>query len=110
MFKRFRKKPPKNTSSLAYKKYMAKKIDGKHIEYALEKQGEEERIISKGGSINLRDGELIVNGSERTLFRVRVENLSAWEFMSLNGVVLSGFDLEENKERTITAYYSYYRK
>ena len=110
MFRPFGKKPPKNTDSLAYKKYMAKKLDGKHIQYALEKFENDEKIISQGGSINVRDGELIVNGSEKTLFRVKIEDLSAWEFMSLNGVVITGFDLEENKQRSITAYYSYYRK
>ena len=110
MFRLFGKKPPKDTSSLAYKKYMAEKLDGKSIQYALEKDGDDERIISKGGSINLRNGELIVNGSDKILFRIKISDLTAWEFMSLNGVVISGFDLEQNKERSITAYYSYYRK
>ena len=110
MFRPFGKKPPKDTNSFAYKKYMANKLDGKHIQYSLEKIGDDERIISKGGSINVRDGELIVNGSEKTLFRIKIEDLSAWEFMSLNGVVITGFDLEEKKQRSITAYYSYYRK
>ncbi|MDD2268609.1 MAG: hypothetical protein PHY15_03535 [Eubacteriales bacterium] len=110
MFRLFGKKPPKDTSSLAYKKYMAEKLDGKPVKYALEKDGDEERIISRGGSINLRDDELIVNGDSKIIFRIKVADLNAWEFMSLNGVVISGYDLEENKERSITAYYSYYRK
>lgn len=105
-----RDKPPKNTESLAYKKYMAKKLNGQHLEYVLEKEDNEERIIGKNGSVNVRNGELIVMGSADILFRAKIEELKAWEFMSLNGAVLTAFELTEKRERTVIIYYSYYRK
>jgi len=49
-----------------------------------------------------------VFGKEDTLFRAKIDTLNAWEFMSLNGVVLTAFDLEQERERTVLAYYSYH--
>ncbi|HBL85224.1 MAG: hypothetical protein A2Y17_03250 [Clostridiales bacterium GWF2_38_85] len=89
---------------------MANRLDEHHVEYSLERKDNVESVIGKNGSINVRNGELILTGSGETLFRVKIENFNAWEFMSLNGVVITGYDLEHQQERTVIAYYSYYRK
>jgi hypothetical protein len=45
------------------------------------------------------------------LFRVRVEELQASYLMSGDGVVLTGPNIEENgRERSLIAYFVYYRK
>lgn len=104
------RKPPKDTNSVAFKRYMAKKLDGKHLKCTLERENEDERVIGREGFICLKGDELLVVafGKEDTLFRAKIDTLNAWEFMSLNGVVLTAFDLEQERERTVLAYYSYH--
>ena len=46
---------------------------------------------------------------DKTLFVTTASELHAWEFLSLEGATLTGFDKVEGKERTILAYYKYYR-
>lgn len=43
------------------------------------------------------------------MFCAKVDTLVAWEFMSLEGVTLTAPDLVTGKERTVMAYYKYYR-
>ena len=111
MFKFLRRdKPPKNTKSIEYKRWMANRIDGKLIRYVLERGSDGvEVVIGKGGFLSVVDGELSVICGEKTLFLAKVDTLSAWEFMSLEGVTLTGFDIIKGKERTVLAYYKYHR-
>lgn len=104
------KKPPKDTNSVKFKRYMAKKLDGKHLTCVLEREENDERVIGREGFICLKGDELLVVafGKEDTLFRAKIDTLNAWEFMSLNGVVLTAFELEQGRERTVLAYYSYH--
>lgn len=106
------RKPPKDTNSVAFKRYMAKKLDGKHLETVLEREDNDERVIGRSGFICIKGDELLVVafGKEDVLFRAKIDTLSAWEFMSLNGVVLTAFELEKQRERTVLAYYSYHTK
>ena len=61
--------------------------------------------------INLRNGELIVLSSENIVFRAATDELTVSELMSLEGVILTGKDLEHGgKERTIVAYYTDFYK
>lgn len=109
--KRFNKnKPPKDTSSVEFRRWMCMKIDGKTLKYILER-GEDgvDSVIGKGGVLSYHGGILEVICGERTLFRADGDTLSAWEFMSLDGVTLTGIDLETGKERTVMCYYTYYR-
>jgi hypothetical protein len=117
MFKFLRRdKPPKDTNSVEFKRWMTNKISGMLVRYILER-GEDgvEIIIGKGGLITVNKesgsdgGELSVLCGEKTLFKAKVDTLTAWEFLSLEGVTLTGFDLIQGKERTILAYYKYHR-
>lgn len=103
---------PKNENSKRFKKDMAKKLDKRAIKYCSERDGNQgEIIIGKNGMINLRDGELILLSSDEIVFRASIAELNASELMSLDGVILSGKDLEhEGRERTIVAYYTDFYK
>ncbi len=106
----FRKeKIPKDTNSVKFKLYMAKKIDGKLVRYVLEREENSDKIIGRDGFISLHNGELSVMCGGKTLFCAKAETLLAWEFLSLEGVTLTAFDLVEGRERTVMAYYKYYR-
>ncbi|MBE6578207.1 MAG: hypothetical protein E7651_00190 [Ruminococcaceae bacterium] len=108
-FKR-KDKPPRNTDSAEFRLWMAKKLDGRSLRYILER-GEDsvERVIGKGGVLSLYEGEFSVISGDKTLFVTTASELKAWEFLSLEGATLTGFDKVEGKERTILAYYKYYR-
>ena len=104
-----RKKPPKNTDSVAFKRYMAEHLDGRHVRYVLEREDNSEKIIGREGFLSVSGDEFIVIGSGKTLFRAKIDTFTAWEFLSLEGAVISGVDLETGKERTVLAYYKFYR-
>ena len=68
-------------------------------------------IIGKGGICYMKNGEFTVTSQEKTLFRTDIEQLEAYELMSLEGAVCKGPDKENNNEyRTVTVFYKYYRK
>lgn len=107
----FSKKMPKNTNSKAYRIKMAEFLNGRAIKYCSERIDGVETVVGKAGSLTLRDGELLVFSSGDIVMRARVEELNASELLSLEGVILTAPDHEHGgKERTVIAYYTYYRK
>lgn len=91
---------------------MARSVEGQHIKYVTEKKdGEVDEVIGRNGGLNIRGEEFIVYASAKVLFRCKVDDLQIWELLSKDGVVLTGPDIESGgKERTVVAYYVYYRK
>ena len=77
-----------------------------------EKTGEvDDIIIGKDGFFHINNnGELVVSCDGKELFRAYMPDLKAYEFLSLEGVVLESHDLVSNKNRRVIAYYKYYRK
>ena len=109
IFNIFTKK--KDPDSKQYRREMAERICGQHIKYVTERIDDVETVIGKNGGLNIRNGEFIVYASADVLFRCNVDDLRASELLSKDGVVISGPDLEhEGVERTIIAFYVYYRK
>lgn len=100
----------KNPDSKAYKYERANAINNKAIKYVTERINNVDEVVGRSGAINIKGDELIVLSSFDIEFRCKIEDLTASDLMSLDGVVLSGHDLEhDGKFRTIIAYYSYYR-
>ena len=108
--KKKKDKPPKNTDSVEFRRWIAEKLDGHTLRYILERDESGDRVIAKGGVLSNYEGMFSVISGDKTLFTARTDDLHAWEFLSLEGAVLTAFDLVEQKERTILAYYKYYRK
>ena len=101
----------KNPDSKRSRREMAEMICGQHIKYVTERIDNVEVVIGRNGGLNIRNGEFIVYASADVLFRCNVDELRASELLSKDGVVLTGPDLEHGgKERTIIAFYVYYRK
>ena len=108
LFSVFKKK--KDPDSKAFRWEMARNISGKHIKYVTEKRNGVDEVIGRSGGLNIRDDELLVFASADVLFRCKIDELQAWELLSKDGVVLTGPDLEHGGvERTIIAFYVYYR-
>ena len=100
----------KDPSSLAYKKNMAQMISNKRIKYVGEKIDGVEEVIGKGGSISIRDDEILVFASADVLLRAKIADMNAAELLSKDGVIIIAPDLERGgKERTIVVYYVYHR-
>lgn len=100
----------KNPSSLAYKRNMAQMISNKRIRYVGEKVDGVEEVIGKGGSISIRDDEILVFASSDVLLRAKIADMEASELLSKDGVIITAPDLEHDcKMRTIVVYYVYYR-
>lgn len=105
-----RKRPPKDTNSPEFRLYMCEKLDGMSLKYILERDPEKgDRVIGKGGILTLYNGKFSVVCEGKAIFVCEPTQLLAWEFMSLDGATLTGFDEVQHKERTILAYYTYYR-
>lgn len=109
VFKKFTKS--KNPDSKQYRWEMARRVEGQHIKYVTEKRDGVDEVIGRNGGLNIRNDEFIVYASADVLFRCRVDDLKIWELLSKDGVVITGPDLEHGGvERTIIAFYVYYRK
>ncbi len=107
IFSRFSKKNP---SSAAYKREMAQMISNKRIRYVGEKKDGVEEVIGKGGSISIRDDEILVFASADVLLRAKITDMDASELLSKDGVIITAPDLEHGGQmRTIVVYYVYYR-
>ena len=97
-------------NSKRYRWDMAKRICGHRIRYVTEKINDVDTVIGKEGAMSIKDQDLLVFSSSDVVFRCPVEQLSAWELLSKDGVVLTGPDLEHGGvERTIMVFYVYYR-
>lgn len=105
-------KKKNDPNSKKFRWEMARAIEGQHIKYVTEKKdGEVDEVIGRNGGLNIRGEEFIVYASAEVLFRCKVDDLQIWELLSKDGVVLTGPDIEHGgKERTVIAYYVYYRK
>ncbi len=101
----------KDPDSPAFRREMAKSVAGMHIKYVTEKKNNVDEVVGRDGNLGIHNGEFIVHASEKTVFRCPLEELQIWELLSKDGVVLTGPDLEHGGiERTVIAYYVYYRK
>lgn len=96
----------RNRNRINQSKTIAEKLKDSHVKYASEKIDEVDTIIGREGHLNIveeKDFELVF-GVE-SAFRFVIDEMSIWEFMSLDGAVVSGVDKNTGKERTVTVYY-----
>ena len=102
----------KNPDSKRYKRDMAEHLNGRALKCVLEKKEDGiEEVIGHEGSILVKDDELLVYASMDVLLRTKIEELSAWELLSLEGVVITAPDYQHGGEmRSLVAYYKYWRK
>lgn len=109
LFKKLTKS--KDPNSKKFRREMAYAVSGQHIRYVTEKKNDVDEVIGRNGGLNIRDEEMILYASADVLFRCKIDDLQIWELLSKDGVVLTGPDLEHGGvERTVIAYYVYYRK
>ena len=108
----------KNEDSAEFRLKFAERIKDKKIRYVSERVKDEktgevvDTIIGKDGFFNINKNnelEIYISGAGKPLFRAYIPDLKAYEFLSLEGVVLESLDLISGQERQVIAYYKYYR-
>jgi hypothetical protein len=103
----------KDPNSSRFRHDMAEKISGYPVKYVTEKHGDNDDVIGRRGSINIKreTDELIVSTPAETIMRCDIDEMQAWILMSGDGVVITAPDKEHGGEvRTVTVHYVYYRK
>ena len=101
----------KKPNSKRYKNDLADYLDGRAIKCVTERIEGIEEVVGKSGAIIKKEDELIIYSSQDVLLRTKIEDLYAWELLSLEGVVITAHDLEHGGvERTVIAFYSYWRQ
>lgn len=86
---------------------IAQKLHDTHVKYATEKdESETEVIIGRDGHLNITDGNIFeLTFGVNSAFRFEIDKMSIWEFMSLDGAVVSGIELNTGRQRSFTVYY-----
>lgn len=106
--KLIRKKAPNGTAA---RRHRALELHGQAIKYVTERVDENDNVVGRGGSISVRNDQLILFSSDKILLRANVSDLDASYLLSGDGVVLVAPNLEEaGRERRYVAYFVYYRK
>lgn len=101
----------KNIDSKRYKRDLANYLDGRSLKCVTERIDGIEEVVGKSGAIIKKDDELLIYSSQDVLMRVKIDDLHAWELLSLDGVVITAHDIEHGgEERTVIAFYSYWRQ
>ena len=89
----------------------AMELHGQAIKYVTERVDDNDNVVGRGGSISVRNGELLLFSSDKILLRADVSALDASYLLSGDGVVLTAPNLEdEGKTHSYIAYFVYYRK
>ena len=101
----------KDETAPAFRYEFANNINNRHVKYVTERFEGIEEIVGREGHINILPNgvELAVTCGIDEVFRARIEELSMWNLMSGDGVVLEGYDFVTERHREITAFYLYYR-
>lgn len=95
----------------AYRRRMAREMDGLAIRYITEMRDGNEDVIGRNGHMTLRGDEFVVYSSGNLILRANVRELDAMTLMSGDGVVLRAPNLADGGNiRQITVYYVYHRR
>lgn len=109
MLKKLARLFTKKESETAVRRRLAEKLNDMHFGYITEKAADgNDIIIGRDGHLNLigeKKEQLCATCGVKTLFRLEVSQMRIWEFMSLDGCVITFTDLESGAERTVNVYY-----
>lgn len=108
MFNLFKTK--KDLQSRSERRKKAQELHGQLIRYVTERRDGNDDVVGRGGNLSVRNNELIVFSSSDIIFRGNIDELQISTLMSGDGVVISGYNSVDGREREIIAYYVYHRK
>ena len=109
MFDKIKSIFSKNNSQKAINEKLSSKLHNMHVKYITEKDASgEEIIIGRNGHINIvgdKSTQLCATCGVKTVFRLLISEMNIWEFMSLDGCVITFTALDTGDKRTVTVYY-----
>ncbi len=89
----------------------AKELHGQMIKYVTERVDGNDNVVGRGGSVSIRDTQLLLFTSDKILLRAETDALEASYLLSGDGVVLTAPNLEDGgKVHSYIAYFVYHRK
>ena len=101
--------PKKWAQSPAYRTKQALQYDSKILKYVTERLPEGDRVLCKDSYICVKAGYVFVNSETSSIGKFRWDEVESGELMSHDGVIFTGFDEIQKKERSIICYFKYYR-
>lgn len=85
---------------------ICKKLHNTHVKYATVAVDGEDIIIGKDGHFNITDENIFeLTFGITSAFKLEIDKMEIWEFMSLDGAFIKGVDLNDGKEKDFKAYY-----
>lgn len=107
----FFKKNKKDAQKLSETLSVYNRIAEKQVSYITERDASTytERVLGKEGGLCAVNDEIVLHCNAHEEFRAKLKDVTIGELMSGDGAVLRGFDLIQNKERSIVIYFKYYR-
>jgi len=106
LFENLKSKLSPVSKNVKQSRIIAAKLNDSHIKYASDKTSGEELIVGRSGHVNIVDGDCfeLVFGVQ-SIFKFKIDEMTIWEFMSLDGATVSGTDLNSGEEKTFILYY-----
>ena len=106
LLKKLREKFFPTPTNVRQSRQIAEKLNDYHIKYAAIKTDTDDLIVGRDGHVNIVDDDCfeLVFGVE-SAFKFKIDEMTIWEFMSLDGATVTGFDLNDDYEKTFVIYY-----
>ena len=111
MFKKLYQKlfPDRYYASPAYRREAAARFDSKILKYVTERTEKGDVVLCKDAYICVKAGWVFVNSETDSIFKSADDRVQSGELMSHDGVIFTGYDEIQGKERSIVCYFKYYR-
>lgn len=111
MFGKIYKKlfPDRYYASPAYRREAAARFDSKILKYVTERLETGDVVLCKDAYICVKAGWVFVNSETDSIFKCADDQVQSGELMSHDGVIFTGYDEIQGKERSIVCYFKYYR-
>jgi hypothetical protein len=101
--------PDRYYASPSYRRAAAQRYDRKMLKYVTERYETGDVVLCKDAYICVKAGYVFVNSETASIFKCRDESVQSGELMSHDGVIFTGYDEIQGKERSIVCYFKYYR-
>ena len=101
--------PDRYYSSPGYRREAAARYDSKLLKYVTERLESGDIVLCKDAYICVKAGWVFVNSETESIFKCRDEEVQSGELMSHDGVIFTGYDEIQGKERSVICYFKYYR-
>ena len=102
----------KDENSPAFRKSLAQRINHAQLKYVSERINNVETVVCHKAVITLAGDDILISSPDKgTVYRSVITETKMSELLSKEGIIFTGNDSVSGKEeRTVIAYYTYYRK